>query len=130
MLPLLYKVCLKHVKKSNCVIIVNETAEMPSVHNNLEFYIAGTITGILDKNNVIDGKNNIKEDNLVLVLPSNGLHTNGYSLVLKLLDKFTPPNNLMDYLYRPNKSYLDEITSLNEKINILGLSYNWWWINR
>jgi len=110
-------------KKSNCIIIGGETAEMPGVYRDLEFDIAGTITGIVDKNNVIDGKKNIKEGNIVLALPSNGLHTNGYSLVLKLLEKFTPPNDLMDYLCRPHKSYLDEIISLNEKINILGLCH-------
>ena len=47
--------------------------------------LVGTIVGVLDKNNIIDGKKNIKQGDIILGLESNGLHTNGYSLLRKLI---------------------------------------------
>ncbi len=70
-------------KENGCVLLGGETAEMPGFYTEGEYDIAGFIVGVVDKAKVIDGKN-IKAGDVVLGLPSDGLHTNGYSLARKL----------------------------------------------
>src|SRR5215218_8798852 len=70
-------------KENGCVLLGGETAEMPGFYADGEYDLAGFIVGVVDKSNVIDGKNIVAGD-VVLGLPSNGLQTNGYSLARKL----------------------------------------------
>jgi phosphoribosylaminoimidazole synthetase/phosphoribosylamine--glycine ligase len=115
--------------ESNCVLIGGETAEMASVYRENEFDIAGTIVGIVDQKNIIDGKKNINEGNIVIGLPARGLHTNGYSLILKILEVHKNHNkDLLDeetlnYLSYYHKSYLKEIMELRKLVSILGLCH-------
>src|SRR3989344_715031 len=74
----------KACKASGVALIGGETAEMPGVYQTGEHDIAGAITGIVEKNKIITGEK-IKKGNLILGLPSSGLHTNGYSLARKIL---------------------------------------------
>ncbi len=69
--------------ESECALIGGETAEMPDFYSDGEYDIAGFAVGIVDKGKIIDGSN-IKEDNVLIGLPSSGIHSNGYSLVRKL----------------------------------------------
>ncbi len=71
-------------KKTGCVLIGGETAEMPGVYNSGEYDIAGTIVGIVDEKNIIDGST-ICVGDAIIGLRSNGLHTNGYSLARKIV---------------------------------------------
>ncbi len=71
-------------RENGCVLLGGETAEMPSMYKDGEYDLAGFIVGVVDKANVIDGKN-IEPGDVVLGIPSNGLQTNGYSLARKLL---------------------------------------------
>ena len=101
-------------KKSGVILAGGETAEMPNVYKDNHCDLVGTIVGVLDKKNIIDGKRNIKRGDIILGLKSNGLHTNGYSLLRKLIEigknnNNLPNKNVMDTLCRPHKCYLEEV---------------------
>jgi phosphoribosylformylglycinamidine cyclo-ligase len=84
-------------KTLGCVLLGGETAEMPGVYHEGHWDVAGTIVGVVDKANALDGSK-IKAGDALLALPSSGLHTNGYSLaryVLKDLDWTVPVKELM-----------------------------------
>src|SRR6476620_3748684 len=71
-------------RAAGCALLGGETAQMPGMYRKDEYDLAGCIVGVVDRAKIIDGKN-IKAGDVVLGLPSNGLHTNGYSLARKLL---------------------------------------------
>ena len=70
-------------RQSECVLLGGETAEMPGFYKPGEYDLAGFAVGAVDKHNVIDGRT-VREDDVVIGLPSSGVHSNGYSLVRKL----------------------------------------------
>lgn len=117
-------------KENKVSLIGGETAEMPGVYQKNDYDLAGTIVGIVDKKNIITGKN-IKRGDILVGFPSNGLHTNGYSLARKvLLEKFTLndtfdnlQNNLKDELLKIHKSYLKIIRKIVKKISVKGFSH-------
>lgn len=74
----------KACKAAGCALIGGETAQMPGMYQAGEYDVAGTIVGVVDRAKMIDGSK-IKPGDVVLGLPSNGLHTNGYSLARKIL---------------------------------------------
>ena len=74
----------KACRENDCVLIGGETAEMPGMYIEGEYDISGTIVGVVERDEIIDGKN-IAPGTVVLGLPSTGLHTNGYSLARKAL---------------------------------------------
>lgn len=120
----------KACKENDCALIGGETAEMPSFYFDGEYDISGTIVGIVDKEKIIDGKK-IKKGNLLLGLPSNGLHTNGYSLARAVLLKHFNVNSYLEdlgetlgeHLLRIHKSYLKNIYQLIEENLINGISH-------
>ena len=71
---------------SNCELVGGETAEMPGTYEKGKFDIAGFAVGIVEKNKILN-KKKIKKDDLILAVPSSGLHSNGYSLVRYILKK-------------------------------------------
>ncbi len=117
-------------KENQLALIGGETAEMPGLYEENDFDISGTIVGITEKKELINGKKISKED-ILIGFRSNGLHTNGYSLVRKVLfpkyslqDKLEILNTtLEEELLKIHKSYLELITSLNKKINIKGFAH-------
>lgn len=74
----------KACKAAGCALIGGETAQMPGMYNPGEYDLAGTIVGVVDRKKMLDGSR-IKSGDVILGLPSNGLHTNGYSLARKIL---------------------------------------------
>src|SRR5690242_14035748 len=70
-------------RENGCVLLGGETAEMPDFYSEGEYDIAGFIVGVVDRERIIDGRT-IEAGDLILGLPSAGLHTNGYSLARKL----------------------------------------------
>ncbi|MFY8216842.1 MAG: phosphoribosylformylglycinamidine cyclo-ligase, partial [Chthoniobacterales bacterium] len=74
----------KACKAANCAIIGGETAQMPGMYKRGEYDVAGTIVGIVDRAEMLDGSR-IRKGDILIGLPSNGLHTNGYSLARKVL---------------------------------------------
>jgi phosphoribosylformylglycinamidine cyclo-ligase len=101
-------------KHNGCALIGGETAEMPGFYPEGEYDLAGFIVGVVEREKIISGKT-VEVGDIVLGLPSNGLHTNGYSLARKLLfevagytlDTFVSEikNKVGNELMRPHKSY-------------------------
>lgn len=122
----------KACQENGCVLLGGETAEMPGMYTAGEYDLAGFIVGVVDREKVIDGKN-IREGDVVLALPSNGLHTNGYSLARKLLfdtGKYSISSvlpelhsTLDDILLEPHKSYLRPLEGLLDTGVIKGLAH-------
>ncbi len=114
---------VKGCEISNCSLVGGETAEMPGTYAKGKFDIAGFAVGIVDQKKILS-KNNIKKNDLVLAVPSNGLHSNGYSLVRYLIEKkkINIKKNLFlkKELIRPTKIYVNETLSLLNKNLING----------
>src|SRR5256714_6663854 len=72
-------------RQAGCALIGGETAQMPGMYRKGEYDLAGCIIGVVDRNKMIDGRK-VKPGDAILGLPSNGLHTNGYSLARKILN--------------------------------------------
>ena len=112
-------------KQSSCELVGGVTAEMPGTYEKGKFDIAGFAVGVVGTNKILN-KNKIKNNDLVLAIPSSGLHSNGFSLVRYLInqkkinikkDKF-----LKTELLRPTKIYVKEILKLIDKNLINGCS--------
>ncbi len=109
---------VKGCKISNCNLVGGETAEMPGTYEKGKFDIAGFAVGIVDQNKILN-KKRIKKNDLILAIPSSGLHSNGYSLVRRLLElkKININRNifLKRELIKPTKIYVNEILNLIDK---------------
>ena len=105
----------KGCKISECELVGGETAEMPGTYSKGKFDIAGFCVGLVEKNKILK-KKNIKTGNLILAVPSSGLHSNGFSLVRYVLKKnkinFKKHRKLKKWLLEPTKIYVKEITKL------------------
>jgi phosphoribosylformylglycinamidine synthase I len=113
-------------QEAGCALLGGETAEMPDVYAPGAFDLAGTIVGVVEEEDAQNGST-ITEGDVILGLPSNGLHTNGYSLARRIfasysLDTVFPElgEPLADALLRPHRSYLSEITRLREYLHDRG----------
>ena len=104
----------KGCKLSNCSLIGGETAEMPGIYSKDKFDLAGFSVGIVSKNRIIN-KKKVKKNNIVMAIPSNGIHSNGYSLVRSVLKKNKLPKNLKKEILKPTKIYSKEILKLTSK---------------
>ena len=119
-------------KKNSCALIGGETAEMPDFYQEGEYDISGTIVGLVEKEKIIDGSE-IKSGDLLLALPSNGLHTNGYSLVRKIffdINHFRVDDyieelscTLAEELLRVHISYQNAINVLKDQPFLHGMSH-------
>ena len=106
-------------READCALIGGETAELPGVYREHELDFAGTCVGIVDRDRLIDGKR-CEAGDVVLGLPSTGLHTNGFSLVRALIgeDDFDA-----DLLLAPHRLYLDEVRALRERADVKALAH-------
>lgn len=117
-------------KENSTALIGGETAEMPSIYSDGEYDVSGTIVGVVDRENVVNGEKIQKGDRLI-ALPSTGLHTNGYSLARKVLfDKYDVDTYLDELgetvgaaLLKVHKSYLDGVLPLVEEKMLTGISH-------
>ena len=104
--------------QSQCELVGGETAEMPGTYEKDKFDIAGFAVGIVDNKKILN-KDKIKINDLIVAIPSSGLHSNGYSLVHYLLDKkkinLKKNKFLKKELIRPTKIYVKEILRLIDK---------------
>ena len=114
---------VKGCKISNCELVGGETAEMPGTYEKGKFDIAGFSIGVVDQNKILH-KKKVKKNNLILAIPSNGVHSNGYSLIRYILNKkkmnFTKNKFLKNELLKPTKIYVKEVLKLHKKNLING----------
>ena len=109
---------VKGCKISDCELVGGETAEMPGTYEKGKFDIAGFAVGLVDKNKILN-KNKIKKNDIILAIPSSGLHSNGFSLVRDILKKkkINIKKNifLKKELIKPTKIYTKEVIALIKK---------------
>ena len=122
-LKLIIKGIVNGCKQSGCELVGGETAEMPGTYEKGKLDIAGFAVGVVDKSKILK-KNKIKKNDLILAVPSSGLHSNGYSLVRYLLNqkKINIKKNkfLKNELIKPTKIYVKEVLKLIDKNLING----------
>jgi phosphoribosylformylglycinamidine cyclo-ligase len=124
--------CARGCRENGCVLLGGETAEMPGFYTEGEYDIAGFIVGVVDREKVIDGKR-IEAGDVLLALPSVGLHTNGYSLARKLFFEVADfkadtrveelGTTVGDALLAPHQSYLRPLEGLLDAGAIKGLAH-------
>jgi len=91
---------------AGCALLGGETAQMPGMYRKGEYDLAGCIVGVVDRTKIVDGSN-IKPGDVILGMPSNGLHTNGYSLARQILFEkmHLSPRKVGKELMRVHKNY-------------------------
>ncbi len=123
----------KACKEAGCSLVGGETAEMPGLYRKDEFDLAGFSVGVVERKNILK-KENIKDNSILIGLESNGFHSNGYSLIRKILkEKKISLNNktpyksnkkkLGDDLIKPTKIYVKYILPLIKKKKILSIAH-------
>ena len=114
---------LEGCRLSGCELVGGETAEMPGTYEKGKFDIAGFAVGVVGKNKILT-KNRIKKNNLILAVPSSGLHSNGFSLVRYLINKkkinIKKNKFLKSELLEPTKIYVSEVLKLIDQSLING----------
>lgn len=114
---------------SGCALIGGETAEMPGMYHGSDYDVAGFCVGVVEADNVIDGSK-VSTGDSIIALGSSGPHSNGYSLVRKILEvSDTDPqipfgnSTLADHLLEPTKIYVKSVLSLLEQIEVHAISH-------
>jgi len=116
-------------EESGCALVGGETAEMPGMYPTGEYDLAGFVVGCVDKANIIDGST-IAEGDVVLGLASSGAHSNGYSLIRKLIEKSGVDmesdfhgRKFKDVVMTPTKLYVKSILGLLETVKVKGMAH-------
>jgi len=114
---------------ANCSLVGGETAEMPGMYSNDEYDLAGFCVGAVEKNKIITG-HSVKSGDVVIGLGSSGAHSNGYSLIRKIitdsgekLSKKIDGNTLEDILMEPTKIYVKSILSLLDELKVHAMAH-------
>lgn len=118
--------------QAGAALIGGETAEMPGFYPVNEYDLAGYSTGIVDRDRIVDPKR-MQEGDVILALPSSGVHSNGFSLVRKVFDvengDLTSPvpelggRSLGETLLTPTRIYVKPVLALLEKVDVRGISH-------
>lgn len=116
--------------QAGAALVGGETAEMPSMYPEGEYDLAGFAVGVVEKNELIDGRT-ITEGDSIIGLASNGAHSNGYSLIRKLVEisgidlqsTFDQGKSLQEILLTPTRIYVKNILTLKQKIKIKGIAH-------
>jgi phosphoribosylformylglycinamidine cyclo-ligase len=117
-------------EQSGCALIGGETAEMPGMYPAGEYDLAGFAVGVVEKANIITGEH-IKPGDVLLGLASNGAHSNGYSLVRKIIERSRPDLNakfdgertLADCIMAPTRIYVKPLLALMQQLTVKGMAH-------
>jgi phosphoribosylformylglycinamidine cyclo-ligase len=121
---------VKACKENLCSLVGGETAEMPGIYAERDFDIAGMIVGVVDEKKIVSGKN-INKGDVLIGIPSSGLHTNGYSLARRVLQSEFSLNDhfaelgctIGESLLKVHRSYLSSVGPLLSKHSLKGISH-------
>ncbi|MCP9487528.1 MAG: phosphoribosylformylglycinamidine cyclo-ligase [Gaiellaceae bacterium MAG52_C11] len=105
--------------EAGCAIIGGETAELPGIYRKDELDFAGTCVGIVDRRDLIDGSR-VEPNDVVVGLPSAGIHANGFTLVRQLVDG---DDFDADLLLPPTRLYLDDVRALRARADVRALAH-------
>jgi phosphoribosylformylglycinamidine cyclo-ligase len=108
--------------ESGCALIGGETAEMPGIYQGEGYDLAGFCVGIVEKNKIIDGSRISVGDHMI-ALGSSGPHSNGYSLIRKVMEKSKPSSSQLDSLIEPTRIYVKSILSLINELPVNAISH-------
>jgi phosphoribosylformylglycinamidine cyclo-ligase len=106
-------------RAAGCMLVGGETAELPGIYREAELDFAGTCVGLVERERLIDGTRSRRGD-LVIGLPSSGLHTNGFSLVRKLIGE---GDFDADLLLAPHRLYVDDVRELRATTEVRALAH-------
>ncbi|ATO32142.1 Phosphoribosylformylglycinamidine cyclo-ligase [Dickeya dianthicola] len=117
-------------KQSGCALVGGETAEMPGMYHGDDYDVAGFCVGVVEKADIIDGSK-VREGDALIALASSGPHSNGYSLIRKILEvSGANPEQvqlggkpLADHLLAPTKIYVKSVLSLIENVDVHAISH-------
>jgi phosphoribosylformylglycinamidine cyclo-ligase len=107
-------------REAGCALLGGETAEMPGVYRDQELDFAGTCVGVVRRADLIDGSH-VEAGDVVLGLPSSGLHANGFSLVRRLIDAGAEWD--ADLLLAPTHLYIEDVRRLRESVDVRALAH-------
>ena len=107
---------------AGCALIGGETAEMPGMYPPGEYDLAGFCVGVVEKERIIDGRS-IKPGDAILGLASSGPHSNGFSLIRRILERSKPDPGLLDAIMEPTRIYVKSILKLIESVPVKGLAH-------
>ena len=99
---------------SDCKLVGGETAEMPGVYSKEKFDLAGFSVGIVSKKKILK-KENVEKGDIIMAIPSSGIHSNGYSLIRSIIKDIKLTEELKSELIKPTKIYVKEILELTNK---------------
>ena len=108
--------------QSEAALIGGETAEMPGFYPEDEYDLAGFAVGLVDKKNILD-KADVEEGDVIIALPSSGVHSNGFSLVRKVFDIDAADRELVETLLTPTKIYVKPILALMDEIKVKSVAH-------
>jgi phosphoribosylformylglycinamidine cyclo-ligase len=103
---------------AGCALIGGETAEMPGMYPENEYDLAGFCVGVVEKERIIDGRS-VTPGDAILGLASSGPHSNGYSLIRKILERGTPPSDLLE----PTRIYVKPVLKLLDTVPVKALAH-------
>ena len=109
-------------RQSGCSLIGGETAEMPGMYSGEDYDLAGFCVGIAEKSRIIDGSK-VSEGDHIVALGSSGPHSNGYSLIRKVLEKSSPTIEQLNSLIEPTRIYVRSILSLLNTLPVHAISH-------
>lgn len=117
-------------EQSGCALIGGETAEMPGMYPDGEYDLAGFAVGVVEKDQIITGRDIVAGD-VIMGLASNGIHSNGYSLVRKIIDhaqpnldaELTPSQTLREAILAPTRLYVKPILAALKQFTIKGMAH-------
>jgi len=120
-------------RQAGCALVGGETAEMPGMYENGEYDIAGYTTGVVEKSKLIDGTK-VKEGDVLIGISSSGVHSNGYSLVRKIVKdanldlhqiypELDPQKTLGEVLLTPTKIYVKQVLEVMRQVDVHGVAH-------
>ena len=108
--------------QSGAALIGGETAEMPGFYPEDEYDLAGFAVGMVDKSRMLD-KNSVEEGDVIIALPSSGVHSNGFSLVRKVFDIEKADRELLETLLTPTKIYVKPVLALMGAVKVKSVAH-------